>query len=110
VNSESEEGASALRFAIGLALDEHARLVVIAVVPLALAYTPDVTSAEAGAETERRILRHHERSVSDMPHEPGVESRVPYGSPRGRFSTRARLVDATSWSSLSHTGRACSVD
>jgi nucleotide-binding universal stress UspA family protein len=85
VNSESEEGASALRFAIGLALSRHARLVVITVVPLALVYTPDVTGAAAGAETARRMLRHHRRSVSDIPQDLGVESRVAYGSPRRRI-------------------------
>ena len=85
VNSESAEGASALQFAIGLALNRHARLVVLTVIPLALLYTPDVNSAAAGAETARRMLRHHQRSVSDIPHELGVESRVAYGSPRRRI-------------------------
>jgi nucleotide-binding universal stress UspA family protein len=81
VNSGSEEGASALRFATGLALNRHARLVVITVVPLVLVYTPDVTSAAVGAQTERRMLRHHQQSVSDIPHEIGVQSRVSHGSP-----------------------------
>jgi hypothetical protein len=85
VNSESEDGASALRFAIGLALNRHARLVVMTVVPLALVYTPDVSSAAVGAETASRMLRHHQTSVSDIPHEIGVESRVAYGSRRRRI-------------------------
>jgi Universal stress protein family len=84
-HSESQEGAAALRFAIELALNRRARLVVITVIPLALVYPADVSSAGVAAETERRMLRHHQRSVSDIPHELGVESRVAYGSQRRRI-------------------------
>jgi nucleotide-binding universal stress UspA family protein len=85
VNIESEQGASALRRAVDLALDQRARLVVLTVIPPGLTHPTDASSAAVAADIARGFLRHHQASVSSIPSELGVESRVAYGSPRRKI-------------------------
>lgn len=85
VNHESREGASALRYAIDLALEQFARLVVLTVIPVIGQNPHDAGGAAVAAEIESGIVRHHQTSVGRVPAELGVESRIAFGSPRRRI-------------------------
>jgi nucleotide-binding universal stress UspA family protein len=90
----SDDAAAALRHAGELARDQHAKLVVLTVVP---ATPPQVAAPSAAAptaaETEaayERILRH---AVESLPDDVGVITRIVRGRPARAIAEVAREID-----------------
>lgn len=89
----SRDAAAALRHAATLARDQHARLVVLTVVPAA----PPQTVSPAGAlpvavDTERTFARILREAVDSLPPDVGVESRLVRGRPARRIVEVAEEV------------------
>jgi nucleotide-binding universal stress UspA family protein len=78
----SADAAAALRHAASLARDQHARLIVLTVVPAA---PPQVSSASVvvptPAETDDEYARILRRAVGQLPPDVGVETRIARGRP-----------------------------
>jgi nucleotide-binding universal stress UspA family protein len=78
----SADAAAALRHAASLARDQHAKLIVLTVVPPA---PPQVASPSAvaptAAETEDAYARVLRRAVDQLPPDVGVETRIARGRP-----------------------------
>jgi nucleotide-binding universal stress UspA family protein len=78
----SADAAAALRHAASLALDQHARLIVLTVVPPAppQVANPGAVAPSAG-ETEDAYCRIMRRAVDVLPPDVGVETRIARGRP-----------------------------
>ena len=82
----SPDAAAALRHATSLARDQHARLILLTVVPSG----PPPTIGPAGAvaapiDTEAMFARILREAVESVPQDVGVESRLVHGRPAKRI-------------------------
>jgi nucleotide-binding universal stress UspA family protein len=82
----SPDAAAALRHATSLARDQHARLILLTVVPSA----PPPTMGPAGAvpapiDTEAMFAQILREAVASVPQDVGVESRLVHGRPAKRI-------------------------
>jgi nucleotide-binding universal stress UspA family protein len=82
----SRDAAAALRHAATLARDQHARLIVLTVVPAAPTQTVTPAGAlPAAVDNERGFARILREAVDSLPPDVGVESRLVRGRPARRI-------------------------
>jgi nucleotide-binding universal stress UspA family protein len=81
----SPDAGAALAHAVGLARDQHARLVLLTVVPRVVTNPVDARTAGAARDIERSFAASLHEAIEGVPVDVGVESRLVHGKPARRI-------------------------